>query len=258
VPLWVAGDWEREVGTLHIVWTARFAVQEATKDEGNRMTHKYVIGVDESGCGALAGPLIVVAVAFPIDATRVTAMWTGVYADKTLMAGDSKGIKNPAHREALSIAVQATCSVVVVIEKSAAEIDKRLFGTVFPEAIKLAASRCLERLKTLDPTLEPENFLVKIDGDLERPALPCQVQCIANGDKTDWRIGAASIVAKATHDKRIDELHKEYPNWGFDKSRGYPTREHKALLIKRGPTLAHRKSFRPVQAAMPRAQGMEE
>jgi ribonuclease HII len=84
------------------------------------------------------------------------------------------------------------------------------------------------------------------------------VRCIPDGDKLDWHIGAASIVAKATHDKRIDELHKEYPNWGFDKSRGYPTKEHKALLAKRGPIMAHRKSYKPVQAAMPRAQGIED
>jgi len=222
------------------------------------MTHRYVVGVDESGCGALAGPLVVVAVAFPVDAERVSSMWKGVYADKTLVAGDSKGIKNPAHRAALSIAVQATCSAVVIIEKSSAEIDARLLGTVFPEAIKLAASRCLERLKTQDPSLEPEDFLVLIDGDLQRPDLPCQVRCIPDGDKLDWHNGAASIVAKATHDKRIEELHKEYPNWGFDKSRGYPTKEHKALLAKRGPIMAHRKSYKPVMAAMPRAQGIED
>jgi ribonuclease HII len=222
------------------------------------MTYRYVIGVDEAGCGALCGPLIVVAVAFPADAERVSSMWKGVYADKTLMAGDSKGIKNPAHREALSIAVHATCSALVVIERTSAEIDQRLLGTVFPEAIKLAASRCLERLKTMDPSLEPEDCLVLVDGDVERPALPCPVRCIPDGDKLDWRIGAASIVAKATHDKRIDELHKEFPRWGFDRSRGYPTREHKALLVKRGPTTAHRKTYRPVREAVPKAQGIED
>lgn len=222
------------------------------------MTHKYVVGVDEAGCGALAGPLVVCAVAFSVDAARVTAMWKGVYDDKTLMAGDSKGIKNAAHREALSIAVQATCAAVVIIEKSSIEIDKRLFGTVFPEAIQLAASRCLERLKTIDPTLEPDDFLVLVDGDIERPMLPCQVRMIPDGDKLDWRIGAASIVAKAKHDQRIEELHREYPRWGFDKSRGYPTREHKAFLSARGPTVAHRKSFKPVLAAMPKARGIEE
>src|ERR1700685_1886888 len=99
------------------------------------MTHKYIIGVDEAGCGALAGPLVVVAAAFPVDAERVTSMWKGVYADKTLIAGDSKGIKNAAHREALSIAVQATCAAIIVLERTSAEIDARLLGTVFPESI---------------------------------------------------------------------------------------------------------------------------
>lgn len=222
------------------------------------MTHKYIVGVDEAGCGALVGPLVVCAVAFPVDAARVTAMWKGVYADKTLMAGDSKGIKNPAHREALSVAVQATCAAVAIIEKTSIEIDQRLFGTVFPEAIQLAAARCLERLKTIDPSLEPSDFLVLVDGDIAQPMLPCQVRCIPDGDKLDWHIGAASIVAKAQHDRRIEELHKEYPRWNFDKSRGYPTREHKSLLSQRGPTAAHRKSFRPVMASMQRSQGIEE
>src|SRR5882672_3572226 len=111
------------------------------------MATRFVVGVDECGRGALAGPLIVVAVAFPMDADRVTAMWKGVHADKTLVAGDSKGVKNPGHRAALAVAVQATCSSIAMIERSAAEIDKRLLGTVFPEAIQLAAARCIEKLK---------------------------------------------------------------------------------------------------------------
>lgn len=222
------------------------------------MTHKYVVGVDEVGCGALAGPLVVCAVAFPANAERVSSMWKGIYGDKKLAVGDSKGITNPAHREALSVAVRGTCAAIAVIEKSSAEIDRRLLSHVLPEAIGLAASRCLERLKTSNPSLEARDFIVLVDGDLPRPELPCEVQCLPGGDKTDWRIGAASIVAKAAHDKKIEELHAEYPRWGFDKSRGYPTREHKALLAQRGPTAAHRKSFKPVQAAMPRAIGIED
>lgn len=221
------------------------------------MTHQYIIGVDEAGCGALAGPLVVVAVAFPVSADRVTLPWKGVYTDKTLVSGDSKGIKNPAHRAALSVAIQTACTTLVVIEKTAAEIDARLLGTVLPEAIKLAAARCLERLLTFNAMLKREDFLVLIDGDLVKPDLPCTVQCIPNGDKLDWRIGAASIVAKAIHDKRIEALHAEYPNWGFDKSRGYPTREHKNFLTKRGPTQAHRKSYQPVRNALPLAEGIE-
>lgn len=219
---------------------------------------KYVIGVDEAGCGALAGPLIVCAVAFPADADRVTAMWKGIHSDKTLMAGDSKGIKNPAHRAALAIAIKATCSSIAVIERTSAEIDKRLLGSVFPEAIALAAARCIEKLRSAEPGLSPSDISVLIDGDLQRPDLPCPVTCIPDGDKTDWRIGAASIVAKSTHDERIDQIHATYPRWEFDQHRGYPTKKHKQLLSKNGPLDVHRKSFKPVLAVMPRARGVEE
>ena len=219
---------------------------------------KYVVGVDEAGCGALVGPLVVCATAFRDDATRVQTIWHGVRGDKLLVAGDSKAVKDPAHRAALESAIREASLAVTVIERSSADIDARLLGSVFPEAILLAASRCLERLKVVDPSLTPADVLVLIDGDVTRPNLPCRVECVPDGDKIDWRIGAASIVAKATHDRRIDELHAEYPRWGFDKSRGYPTKEHKALLAARGPTAAHRKSYRPVREAMPRAMGIEE
>ncbi len=222
------------------------------------MSAKWIVGVDEAGCGALAGPLVVCAAAFPADMPRITTVWKGVRGDKILLAGDSKSIKDPAHREALDNAIRASNAVIAVIERSSADIDARLLGTVFPEAIQLAAARCLERLKTIDPSLTATDIEVLVDGDVQKPHLPCPVFCIPDGDKCDWRIGAASIVAKATHDKRIEELHKEYPRWGFDRSRGYPTKEHKALLAERGPIPAHRKSFRPVREVMPRAVGIEE
>ncbi len=222
------------------------------------MTVKWIVGVDEAGCGALVGPLVVCAAAFRVDAPRVETTWKGVSGDKTLVAGDSKGIKKPEHRAALEAAIREACPAIAVIERTSAEIDQRLLGTVFPEAILLAASRCLERLKTVDPTIDAHSVEVRVDGDVERPNLPCPVFCIPDGDKTDWRIGAASIVARVLHDRRIDELHAEYPRWGFDRSRGYPTKEHKALLAERGPIAAHRKSFRPVREAMPHALGIEE
>jgi ribonuclease HII len=221
------------------------------------VTYKFIIGVDEAGCGSLIGSLIIAAVAFPADALQTTAPWKSVYGAKTLVAGDSKGVKNPAHRAALSVAIQNTCAALVVVEKTSTEIDARLLGTVLPEAIQLAAARCLERLSALNPALCREDFLVRIDGDLAKPDLPCVVQCIPDGDKLDWRIGAASIIAKATHDKRIDALHAEYPNWGFDRSRGYPTREHKAFLALRGATRVHRKSYQPVRNTLPIAKGIE-
>lgn len=218
---------------------------------------KYVVGVDEAGAGTLAGNLIVAAVAFPTDATRVTTMWKGVHADKQLVAGDSKGVKNEAHRAALAIAVRASATSVATIEKTAWEIDNRLFSVVFPEALKLAAARCIEKLHSLDPDLSSDEVLVLIDGDVPKPDLPCPVKCIPDGDKKDWRIGAAALVAKALHDERMNALAAQYPGWQFERHRGYPTKAHKALLSKNGPLDVHRKSFRPVQAVLPPTEGVE-
>jgi ribonuclease HII len=219
---------------------------------------RYIVGVDESGCGTLAGPLVVCAVAFPVTMQRVEVEWRGVRSNKMLVAGDSKTVKDQAQRSALARMITDTATSMAVIERTASEIDARLFGTVFPEAVRLAASRCVEQLTVRDPSLQPPNILVIIDGDLERPTMPCPVECIAGADGVDWRVGAASIVARARHDVRMDELHEAYPTWGFDAHRGYPTKGHKELLNKRGPSPVHRRSFRPVMAASPRAKGVEE
>jgi ribonuclease HII len=219
---------------------------------------RYVVGIDESGCGTLAGPLVVAAVAFPIEMERIEVTWKGVRGDRTLVAGDSKTIKDRAQRALLARTIAAAATSMAVIERTAAEIDARLFGTVFPEAVRLAASRCLEQLVVRDGTVRPDSVVVIVDGDLERPTMPCPVHCIAGADAIDWRVGAASVVAKARHDARMDELHDDYPTWGFDTHRGYPTKGHKELLAKRGPSPVHRRSFRPVMAASPRAKGIEE
>lgn len=219
---------------------------------------RFVVGVDESGCGTLAGPLVIAAVAFPIDMRRIEVTWKGVRGDRMLVAGDSKTIKDQTQRAALAAVIASTATSMSVIERTAGEIDARLFGTVFPEAVRLAASRSVEQLTVRDPSIRPCDVLVLIDGDLERPSMPCPVECIAGADAVDWRVGAASIIARARHDVRMDELHASYPTWGFDTHRGYPTKGHKELLAKRGPSPVHRRSFRPVAAASPRAKGIEE
>lgn len=219
---------------------------------------RYVVGVDESGCGTLAGPLVVAAVAFPIDMQRIEVEWKGVRGTRMLVAGDSKTIKDQTQRATLASVITSTATSLSVIERTASEIDARLFGTVFPEAIRLAASRAVEQLTVRDPSIRPNDVLVLIDGDLDRPQMPCPVECIAGADGVDWRVGAASIIARARHDVRMDELHQSYPTWGFDAHRGYPTKSHKELLTKRGPSPVHRRSFRPVAATMPRARGIEE
>ncbi len=72
-----------------------------------------------------------------------------------------------------------------------------------------------------------------------------------------WQIGAASVVAKVYRDKRMAELHERYPEWGFDKHKGYPTPKHKALLGDLEATPIHRRTFKPVAEAQGMPPGFE-
>ncbi len=228
-----------------------------------RSEPKYIIGVDEVGCGAIAGPLVVAAVAFRADAPRVTAEWRGVRGVKTLAADDSKKIKVPEQRATLDVAIRAAAVASAVIERSATEIDARLLREVFPEALRLAIQRCIEQLvMQINPgkfQIQKDDLLVLVDGDLERPDVPCPVRMVPGGDALDWRIGAASIVAKACHDRHMTRISSEHPNWDFDKNRGYPTPKHLDQLHRDGLLdHVHRKTFAPVRASRGPIPGMEE
>lgn len=220
---------------------------------------KFVIGVDEVGYGAIAGPLVVAAVAFRAQLKRVTAEWNSIHGVKTLVAGDSKRIRSPDRRAVLSVAIRAASSSTAIIERSAVEIDARLIRTVYPEAVQLAIQRCTERLVSENPGLKSSELLVLIDGDLVRPSVPCPVQMIPGGDAEDWRIGAASIVAKACHDLHVEQMVGANPTWEFDKHRGYPTKGHLKKLEDYGLLdHVHRKTFAPVRASRGPIPGLEE
>jgi ribonuclease HII len=219
------------------------------------------MGVDEVGCGAIAGPLVVAAVAFRADAARVTAEWRGVRGVKTLAADDSKKIKAPEQRAVLDAAIRAAAVASATIERSAPEIDARLLREVFPEAIRLAIQRCAEQLAMALGSLglRKNELLVLIDGDLVRPDVPCPVRMVPGGDALDWRIGSASIVAKACHDRHVARIASAHPDWGFDKHRGYPTPKHLNQLYRVGLLdQVHRKTFTPVRASRGPIPGFEE
>jgi ribonuclease HII len=94
--------------------------------------------------------------------------------------------------------------------------------------------------------LKPQ--LVLVDGN-RLPVLPMRAEAIVQGDARVQAISAASILAKVTRDRLMDELHAQYPDYGFDRHKGYGTAQHLAALHHWGPCPAHRRSFAPVTQA---------
>src|SRR5699024_2338423 len=107
------------------------------------------------------------------------------------------------------------------------------------QATFLAMRQALDAL-----ALEP--VLVRVDGN-RAPPLPWPAQAVIGGDRIDRAISAASILAKVHRDELMLAVHARWPQYGFDRHKGYPTAAHLAALEQHGPCPIHRTSFRPVR-----------
>lgn len=183
-----------------------------------------VAGVDEAGRGPLAGP--VAAAAVILDPDRPVP---GL-ADSKVLA--------PEQREVLEALIRERALAVAVCFVEPDEIDRLniLQATMAAMARAVAA-------------LAPPPDVALVDGN-RLPVLACVAHAIVKGDARVASISAASIVAKVTRDARMRELHRQYPEYGFDAHKGYPTPAHRAALVRLGPTPEHRRSFAPVRAAL--------
>lgn len=182
-----------------------------------------VAGVDEAGRGPLAGP--VVAAAVMLDDARPIH---GLADSKKLSASRRASLCDEIRAHALS------CSVAMATVE---EIDR----LNILQATMLAMQRAVQGLR-----LKPQ--LVLVDGN-RLPMLPVRAEAVVQGDARVPAISAASILAKVTRDRWLDELHAEFPRYGFDQHKGYGTAQHLAALKQFGPCGAHRRSFAPVAQA---------
>lgn len=182
-----------------------------------------IAGVDEAGRGPLAGP--VVAAAVILDPRRPVS---GLADSKQLSA---------RRRETLAALIGDRALACGIGVADVAEIDR----LNILQATFLAMRRALQDLGT-DPVL------VRVDGN-RAPELPWPVQTVIGGDRLDRAISAASILAKVHRDALMLQVHERWPQYGFDRHKGYPTRAHLAALAENGPCPAHRRSFRPVSQA---------
>jgi ribonuclease HII len=182
-----------------------------------------IAGVDEAGRGPLAGP--VVAAAVVLDPANIP---DGI--------ADSKALDVKARR-ALYQAVLASAWVGIGV----ADVE-RIDADNILQASLWAMAQAVGRLD-----VAPR--LVLVDGN-RVPQLSCSMRAIVQGDAKCLSIAAASIVAKVVRDAMMAELARDYPHYGFERHKGYGTREHHEAIALHGVTPHHRRSFRPVQLAL--------
>lgn len=182
----------------------------------------YLVGMDEAGRGALAGPVAVGAVILP-NKSRLSTTLKGVRDSKQL---------TPRAREHLAPRIKESARAWSVGFASPEEIDS--LGIV--PATRLAALRAVESLSVFP------DFLLT-DFRLELPELDIPQTSLIKGDVKCLSIAAASVLAKTARDAWMCELDSQYPGYGLGKHKGYGTRFHRQALKRLGYSTIHRRSF---------------
>jgi ribonuclease HII len=183
-----------------------------------------IAGVDEAGRGPLAGPVFAAAVI--LDPGRRIR---GIADSKVLTEG---------RREELAVLIRERALAWGIAFATVAEIDR----LNILRASLLAMRRAVDAL-----TVTPAE--VWVDGNCE-PSLRHPVRTVVGGDAKIPAISAASILAKTARDAVMRALAADYPEYGFERHKGYPTEEHRAALFLWGPCRHHRRSYAPVIQAM--------
>lgn len=190
---------------------------------------EIICGVDEAGRGPLAGPVFAAAVildpARPVSGLR-----------------DSKKLSEAA-RDSLAVGIKENALAWAIASCTEQEIDE----LNILHASMLAMRRAVEALSTL-PTL------ALIDGN-RCPVMSIRSEAIVKGDDKVPAISAASILAKTARDAALMVLHETYPQYGFDRHKGYPTALHLDMLRQHGVSPVHRRSYAPVKALLPVSAG---
>jgi ribonuclease HII len=180
---------------------------------------KIEAGCDEAGRGCLAGPVFAAAVILPKNFKN------SILTDSKLLTEKKRlQLRKIIEKEALSWAVA---------QASQEEIDQiNILNASF-----LAMHRAIEKLKLL-----PE--LLLIDGNHFNPYISTKHVCLIKGDSRFLSIAAASILAKTYRDEFMQNAHLHFPQYFWNKNKGYPTSQHRQAIFEHGLSLYHRKSFR--------------
>lgn len=205
------------------------------------MDYKFYIGIDEVGRGPIAGPVTLCAVVSFIGRTP----------EEFKNIKDSKQLTEKKREEWFKIMKEA---------KKRGEIDFTIFSGTNDSIDKIGIVRtmnacikkCLETLLSKEKHLEvqppsknykEEDVYVLLDGGLRAPANFKNQETITKGDEKEVLIGMASVAAKVSRDWYMVEMAKKFPEYGFEKHKGYGTKAHYEAIKKHGASLLHRKSW---------------
>ena len=186
--------------------------------------HHRVAGIDEAGRGPLAGPVVVAAVMLP-DQHGLEGL-----DDSKRLSAETRATLFPLIKAA------ATSWAVEIVDVE--EIDRINILRATFKGMQRAVAR-----------LQPAPTLTLVDGN-RAPELEGEIHTLVEGDHWVPAISAASILAKVTRDGLMEQWHREYPEYGFDRHKGYPTPEHLERLKQHGPCPIHRRSFAPIRALL--------
>ncbi len=213
-----------------------FEKERTCRDE----LHLLPVGVDEAGRGPLAGPVVASAVvykhadfSYPLELTKAFTL-----------IRDSKKLSEKQREVAYSLIQEHFYVGVGIVESRTIDRVNILQATF------LAMKAALTDLKRQLPKDLPEIHLL-LDGNQLLPSYSGSQEAVVSGDSTVRSIAAASIIAKVTRDRILDECEVLYPQYGFAQHKGYGTKAHMDALRKYGPTPIHRISFKPVKLALP-------
>ena len=196
------------------------------------MTGKIMIGIDEAGCGTLAGDFFMSIVALPESATL-----PGVKDSKLL---------TDAKREDLVDSIWDAAVWHMTVDRPPWDIDKYGLGEVWRQEVCRLATLCHRQF--------PDGTII-LDGG-RGVNLPW-VKPVVKADSKYLAVSAASILAKYSQTCCMEAHDKRYPQYGFLAHKGYPTKDHLAALKEHGPCLIHRMSYKPVQRVLEERKQME-
>lgn len=202
---------------------------------------RYVIGIDEAGRGPLAGPVVAGAVRYRNPDFMIPESFTKEFS----LIRDSKTLSKK-QRDKIFDCIQEHFDVGIGIV-SAETIDRVNILEATFLAMKSALSQLIKKL----PHEAAVQSRILIDGNQEIPHCSYVQECIIGGDGTVKSIAAASIIAKVTRDRMMDEFETAYPGYGFAQHKGYGTKVHMDALRRLGPCPIHRMSFKPVLLSIP-------